>query len=173
MVKKVIKTVRQLRGRLLRDHYTILSAERTERSAAENERLTTFLKEFVIKGMGLEFYEVDGVYDNPNVTEKSFLVFFKDIEDMGRLESFAEHVADQESILVHYPLISDKHLVLPYATLVYLNGEKQGKREELEGLRVESFKFQDTYISRIRGENLYFAFGVGLSQTRGIKSRRS
>jgi hypothetical protein len=72
-------------------------------------------------------------------------------------EDYAEKVYLQESVLFHLP----RH---NWAVLRYVNYEKKGTNEDLKGLTVRTFKFQKTYISKVIGQNIYFAFGVELKR---------
>ena len=154
-----LKNVKEWENALLNRSYLIMSVDRTENSASVNKTLENDFRALLKKDK-VEFYEIDGVYDEPDVTERSFLIFTTDYQKMLAYKTSAGTIFKQESVLVHLPLWDG----YDRAILFYLNYEKKGTNEDLKGLTVRTFKFQKTYISKVIGQNIYFAFGVDLKR---------
>ena len=159
-----LKNVKEWENALLNRSYLIMSVDRTENSASVNKTLENDFRALLKKDK-VEFYEIDGVYDEPDVTERSFLIFTTDYQKMLAYITSAGTIFKQESVLVHLPLWDG----YDRAILFYLNYEKKGTNEDLKGLTVRTFKFQKIYISKVIGQNIYFAFGVDLK--RRVKKR--
>ena len=166
-----LKNVKEWENALLNKSYIIMSVDRTENTVSHNKTSERNFRK-ILKRDKVEFYEIDGVYDEPDVTERSFIIFTEDEDKWRKYVDFATTVYLQESILIHIPLYHNyKPLFRNYdiAVLKYLNYEKKGTEEILSGLTVRTFKFQKTYISKVIGQNIYFAFGVDLK--RRVKKR--
>ena len=151
-----LKNVKEWENALLNKSYIIMSVDRTENTVSHNKISERNFRK-ILKRDKVEFYEIDGIYDEPDVTERSFIIFSADYDKLREYEDYAEKVYLQESVLFHLP----RH---NWAVLRYVNYEKNGHTEYLKGLTVRTFKFQKTYISKVIGQNIYFAFGVELKR---------
>ena len=151
-----LKNVKEWENALLNKSYIIMSVDRTENTVSHNKTSERNFRK-ILKRDKVEFYEIDGIYDEPDVTERSFIIFSADYDKLREYEDYAEKVYLQESVLFHLP----RH---NWAVLRYVNYEKKGTNEDLKGLTVRTFKFQKTYISKVIGQNIYFAFGVELKR---------
>ena len=154
-----LKNVKEWENALLNKSYIIMSVDRTENTVSHNKISERNFRK-ILKRDKVEFYEIDGIYDEPDVTERSFIIFTKDDKQWRDYIDYAKTVYLQESVLLHVPLFHN----YDFAVLKYLNYDKKGTKEELHGLVVRTFKFQKTYISKVIGQNIYFAFGVDLKR---------